>query len=432
VHRDLKPGNIMVATRKDEEIVKILDFGLVGVVNADGESATTSLTKTGYIMGTPAYMAPEQIGHPTVGPRADLYALGGILYEMISGGPPFSGTPAEVFALKLSQPAPPLEPAGGLERLAQSLLDRAPEKRPQSAAEVITILEGGSAAGPVMEPAGPSATVPLPPPASPPEPTGPPEPPREMIERSLVSMDRDGTLAPSYAHPSVRRRQRTIPYAAAAVALGSIAVAAALLSRQSSPVLEAPLPSTPPAEAPLASSPTEAKQAAPRMEEKDAPAAAAPSVAPPVTVVQPAATPNEPRLAIAAPHSKTSAKHRRSPMDPEKAVARPESHAAPHDPPVVTPPLVAVEPAPAPKSPPPPSSDMGTITVHVKGSAGADVTAAIFVDGRDIGRVSPLVQYPLPSGKHRVEIRVGANARPRSKETTVRPDQNAAVFFVAD
>jgi len=83
VHRDLKPANVLI---NEAGVLKIVDFG-VAAVQREGE---TQLTKTGYVIGSPKYMAPEQILGKKVDPRADIYALGVILYEMLTGVPPYS------------------------------------------------------------------------------------------------------------------------------------------------------------------------------------------------------------------------------------------------------------------------------------------------------------------------------------------------------
>ncbi|PZN28631.1 MAG: serine/threonine protein kinase, partial [Proteobacteria bacterium] len=83
VHRDLKPANILI---NDEGLLKIVDFG-VAAAHKEGD---TQLTKTGYVIGSPKYMAPEQILGKKVDERADIYSLGVILYEMVTGVPPYS------------------------------------------------------------------------------------------------------------------------------------------------------------------------------------------------------------------------------------------------------------------------------------------------------------------------------------------------------
>jgi HEAT repeat protein/tRNA A-37 threonylcarbamoyl transferase component Bud32 len=83
IHRDLKPANILI---DDSGLLKIVDFG----VAAAAKSGDTQLTKTGYVIGSPKYMAPEQILGKKVDERADIYSLGVILYEMLAGNPPYS------------------------------------------------------------------------------------------------------------------------------------------------------------------------------------------------------------------------------------------------------------------------------------------------------------------------------------------------------
>jgi serine/threonine-protein kinase len=83
VHRDLKPANVLI---NQEGLLKIVDFG-VAAAQREGD---TQLTKTGYVIGSPKYMAPEQILGKKVDARADIYAVGVILYEMMTGVPPYS------------------------------------------------------------------------------------------------------------------------------------------------------------------------------------------------------------------------------------------------------------------------------------------------------------------------------------------------------
>ena len=83
MHRDLKPANVLI---NDEGLLKIVDFG-VAAAQREGD---TQLTKTGYVIGSPKYMAPEQILGRKVDERADIYALGVMMYEMLTGVPPYS------------------------------------------------------------------------------------------------------------------------------------------------------------------------------------------------------------------------------------------------------------------------------------------------------------------------------------------------------
>jgi Tol biopolymer transport system component len=132
VHRDLKPGNIML-TRHG---VKVLDFGLARMVSEQG------LTETNVIMGTPAYVAPEQLKGNEADARTDLFALGLVLYEMVGGRLPFPG--ASLGSMLAGATAVSIDPpckagtklAARLNALILSLLNREPSDRPQSAAAV--------------------------------------------------------------------------------------------------------------------------------------------------------------------------------------------------------------------------------------------------------------------------------------------------------
>ncbi len=126
VHRDIKPSNIRVTP---EGRVVVLDFGLV----LDTMSTSQSLDLA--LVGTPAYMAPEQAASDDIGPPADWYAVGVLLYEALTGRLPFEGTPLEIFMRKQrDEPLPPSQLAPGvpedLERLAMRLLRFEPAKRP--------------------------------------------------------------------------------------------------------------------------------------------------------------------------------------------------------------------------------------------------------------------------------------------------------------
>src|SRR5207244_1589556 len=101
VHRDLKPQNILVG--KDDR-TKIIDFGLAK------SNLVYGLTATGTIMGTPEYMSPEQVKGQSVTESADLYSLGVVLYEMVTGVVPFAGeNPVAIGYKHCNEPPPPLE-----------------------------------------------------------------------------------------------------------------------------------------------------------------------------------------------------------------------------------------------------------------------------------------------------------------------------------
>src|ERR1044072_111232 len=97
IHRDLKPSNILVTQSADQPaVVKVLDFGIAKYTPDDDEE-TTALAQTNSVVGTPRYMSPEQYNGQELTPAADVYSLGVILYEMLTGMGPFSGsTPADI------------------------------------------------------------------------------------------------------------------------------------------------------------------------------------------------------------------------------------------------------------------------------------------------------------------------------------------------
>ncbi|MDX3329950.1 serine/threonine-protein kinase, partial [Streptomyces sp. ME02-6979-3A] len=139
VHRDLKPRNAMV---KPDGTLTVLDLGIASVMDTD----TTRLTHTGSVIGSPAYMAPEQAMGGAVGPYTDLYALGVLLHELLCGDVPFSGSTAlGVLHRHLYEPPLPVrhlrpEVPEALEALVLRLLAKDPQDRPDSAQEVYEFL----------------------------------------------------------------------------------------------------------------------------------------------------------------------------------------------------------------------------------------------------------------------------------------------------
>jgi serine/threonine-protein kinase len=143
IHRDLKPGNVLLTRHGDEDdFVKVLDFGLVKHVESESEQ---ELTKAGLFMGSPKYMSPEQIRGERVDARSDVYALGVVMYEMITGKVPFEReNTVKVLMAHMHEPVPPIQVADcppGLNELIMRCLSKRPEGRPSSMDDVILMLK---------------------------------------------------------------------------------------------------------------------------------------------------------------------------------------------------------------------------------------------------------------------------------------------------
>lgn len=142
VHRDLKPENILFDTNvSGEERIVLVDFGLAFAT--EGDATTGRLTQEGVLSGTPDYMSPEQCRADAVGPPCDVYALGCILYEMLTSQPPFRGEPAVLLSRHLFAPPksiraahPDIEVHGSLDELLMEMLDKDPDTRPTAATVV--------------------------------------------------------------------------------------------------------------------------------------------------------------------------------------------------------------------------------------------------------------------------------------------------------
>jgi eukaryotic-like serine/threonine-protein kinase len=160
VHRDLKPDNVMITASGR---VVITDFGIARSVWCSNEAATI-----GGVVGTPAYMAPEQVDGREVDQRADIYALGVMLFEMLTGQLPFSGgSPIAVAAARLTQPAPDLRGIvpgmdARLAAIVARCLARHAEHRFSSAGELLAALSplAASVTAPALEPSVPNARAP--------------------------------------------------------------------------------------------------------------------------------------------------------------------------------------------------------------------------------------------------------------------------------
>ncbi|HEX7256297.1 MAG TPA: serine/threonine-protein kinase [Gaiellaceae bacterium] len=152
VHRDIKPQNLLV---RSDDTVKIVDFGIARLLNA------TQLTQVGTVLGTAAYLAPEQaLGEPVTG-AADLYSLGAVLYELLAGRPPYTfESLAELTVKQREGPPPPIPGVSPeLEEVVVHCLRADPSERPPSAAALARELAQASPEPPTQPLPAPDATA---------------------------------------------------------------------------------------------------------------------------------------------------------------------------------------------------------------------------------------------------------------------------------
>ena len=285
IHRDIKPANIMIAG----DVVKIMDFGVA--------KAGAALTSTGLIVGTPNYMSPEQVRGQSLDGCSDLFSLGVMLYEMMTGKRPFIGEGVTTVIYKIVNETPlplinlnaKLHP--GLSAIIAKTLAKAPEQRFASGADLVKALENYQdwkpepAAALVMNPAaarvaaGPGATQPLQPSAVP-RPGGSPAVPPARLKPAAAAAK---PIAPKPAPPPMARRSpppsppthRIVSVAVVAMAFILISFAGIrLLKRPGSTALLPPEPPAPvvPADALAEEPPSLPPSSLQRPESKPAPA----------------------------------------------------------------------------------------------------------------------------------------------------------------
>ncbi len=243
IHRDFKPQNVIV---DEDDRAKVTDFGIA-------RAGASDMTQTGSIMGTAQYLSPEQAQGHAVGGRSDLYSIGIILYELLTGGVPFEADAAVTIALKQvsEQPVPPSEinpeVTPELEAVVMRALEKDPNDRFADADEFIAALEAAGSripsaaaiaaadAAAAAATAAPAAAVAAPPPPPPPPPSMPAtgiypagEPYREVAQERVA-------VAP----PPPRRRRPRWPWLVGALVLlvlGAVAAAALISAPTTVPV----------------------------------------------------------------------------------------------------------------------------------------------------------------------------------------------------
>ncbi len=242
VHRDLKPSNVMLQPSDEQERVRVLDFGIVKLVEDD----QVELTREGYLVGSPPYMSPEQIQGRSVDGRTDIYALGVILFTMLTGRRPFHGhTTMGVLAAHLNQRVPTLAEVSGevfpthLEELVATCLRKQPEERYANVGELKEALRSAGRVLGTLELRTASAAMPA------------PEPSTDSI--GAMTLDRStGQTTEVALAPAKGGRRRLLLWALGVVALVQIVAVLWVVSRPdaSSPDVAASEVASPDAEPP--------------------------------------------------------------------------------------------------------------------------------------------------------------------------------------
>jgi len=172
LHRDLKPANVFIVQRKkkdgritSDDIVKVGDFGLAKIISQSLQGVSSGGPASRGILGTPEYMAPEQMqSGAALDARADVYAVGAIAYHMLGGRPPFTGDIMQIFAQKLTQDAPALSTLrsdipNDVERSVMRALSREAAGRPETVGDWFTEFDDAFGGASVKEEKGESRVV---------------------------------------------------------------------------------------------------------------------------------------------------------------------------------------------------------------------------------------------------------------------------------
>ena len=224
VHRDVKPGNVLMG---EDGRVRLTDFGIARLVDS------ARVTSTGMMVGTASYLAPEQVAGEAVGPPADVYALGLVLLECLTGRREYAGSTVEVALARLNrQPDVPDELPAGWPALLRAMTDREPDRRPTPdvvAEQLAEVARGGSARTTVL-PAAVAAPA--------------------AATSALPVQERTTVLAPQRTAPApvaVARAQRSAwPWVLLLLAVVALIAAGALYASQDRGGTTGPLPTVDP------------------------------------------------------------------------------------------------------------------------------------------------------------------------------------------
>jgi serine/threonine protein kinase len=292
IHRDLKPANIFLTRHgEDEDFVKILDFGLVKHI---AERPEEQLTQTGLFMGSPKYMAPEQIQGAVVDARTDIYSLGIIMYEMLAGKVPFErATSVNILMAHVGEPPPPMRAVNpnlrcspAFEELVMRCISKDPAERYSTMDDVlqaIKLAHGGSVTGQLAAVgSGPYGQQSYPPPAVTSSQRSVP-PPNVLSSGShtpmpLLRADTNGDASSPYEQPRRSRGWIAVGVLVAAGLGGLLGMAAFRMSTPASGPTSRPAARPDPA--PSASVATAPSAAASEAASGTATATAAPSALP--------------------------------------------------------------------------------------------------------------------------------------------------------